>query len=70
MIAPQSDTGTGHNGPSFGTEFDELIPHSLRQTFAAQEDHLRELIRSHPVAAVCGALALGFAFARWLRREV
>lgn len=67
MIDPHSDAATGHNGPSSGEEFSELFPHSLRETLTAQEDHLRELIRSHPIAAVCGALALGFAVARWLR---
>jgi hypothetical protein len=67
MIDPQSDAVTGHNGPGSGEEFSELLPHSLRETLTSQEDHLRELIRSHPLAVVFGALALGFAVARWMR---
>lgn len=68
MTDPQTHTATGHNGrPSRSDEFGEPLSPSLRETLTAQEDHLRELIRAHPVAAVVGGLALGFVVARLLR---
>jgi hypothetical protein len=72
MIDPQNDTVTSHNGPMQDREratgaFDELLPQTMRQTFAEQEDRMRELIRSHPLAAVFGALALGYVVAKLAR---
>jgi hypothetical protein len=46
---------------------DDLLPPSLVDAWSEQEARLREFIRAHPLAVVCGALALGFVVARSVR---
>jgi hypothetical protein len=70
MIDPESDAMWSGNGPSpdtatSTTEFEEFLPERVREL--VDPDRMRELIRSHPLSVVFGALGLGFIAARLLR---
>jgi hypothetical protein len=68
---PQRDFAANQKGPTRahgdGEGFEELIPQTVMDTLAEQERRMREFIRSHPLAVVAGALALGFVVARAIR---
>jgi hypothetical protein len=74
MIDPQSDAVRSGNGPNrsgAAEEFsDHLVPPTVMDTLAEQEDRMREFIRSHPLSVVFGALALGFVVARTMREAL
>jgi hypothetical protein len=64
MNATQVGTGDGRGSPEHHETGDESLPIG---TLRDQEERLRELIRTYPVATALTALALGFALARWMR---
>jgi hypothetical protein len=72
MIDLQSSEmrGNGADEISAGSaaELEGLLPRSVH-TLVEQEPRVREFIRSHPLPVVLGALALGFAIARWMRED-
>ena len=72
MIDPQSSEtrGNGADEISAGSaaELEGFFPHSVH-ALVDREARVREFIRSHPLPVVLGALALGFAVARWVREN-
>ncbi len=73
MIDPQSNEVTRGNGAhelraGSAAELEGLLPQSVH-ALVEREAHVREFIRSHPLSVVLGALALGFAVARWMRED-
>ena len=72
MIEPQSNEvrGNGADEISAGSaaELEGLLPQSVH-ALVEQKTRVREFIRSHPLPVVLGALALGFAVARWMRED-
>ena len=73
MIDPQSNQMTQGNGADeiragSAAKLEGLLPQGVH-ALVEQEARVRELIRSHPLPVVLGALALGFAVARWMRED-
>jgi len=72
MIDVQSSEMRGNGADEMsagsGGELEGLLPQSV-QALVEQEARVREFIRSHPLSVVLGALALGFAVARWMRED-
>jgi hypothetical protein len=72
MNDPRSDLGFGNGHgrtlpDSDGPGFEDLIPDDGLHALAEQEERVRQFIQSHPLAAIAGALAIGFVFARVMR---
>ena len=73
MINPQSNEATRGNGADeirtgSAADVEGLLPQSVR-ALIEQEGRVRAFIQSHPLMVVGGALALGFAVARWMRED-
>ena len=72
MIDAQSSEMRGNGGAEIGAgsaaELEGFFPQSVH-ALVEQEARVREFIRSHPLPVVLGALALGFAVARWMRED-
>ena len=72
MIDPQTNEVRGNGADEFSAgsaaELEGLLPQGVHALFE-QEARVREFIRSHPLPVVLGALALGFAIARWMRED-
>jgi hypothetical protein len=71
MSDPESDAMWSGNGPSPDTaateRFDEFLPERVREL--VDPGRMREVVRSHPLTVVFGALALGFIVARVMRED-
>jgi len=71
MIDAQSSEMRG-NGAEISAdsaaELEGFFPQSVH-ALVEQKARVREFIRSHPLPVVLGALALGFAVARWMRED-
>lgn len=71
MSDPESNATWSGNGPSPDTaatdRFDEFLPERVRELL--DPGRMRELIRSHPLSAAFGALALGYIAARVMRED-
>jgi hypothetical protein len=72
MIEPQSNElrGNGADEISAGSavQLEGLLPQSVH-ALVEQRARMREFFRSHPLPVVLGALALGFAVAKWMRKD-
>ena len=71
MIDPQIEVrgnGADEIGAGSAAELEGLLPQSMR-ALVEQKARVGEFIRSHPLPVVLGALALGFAVARWMRED-
>jgi hypothetical protein len=71
MIDPEGNATWSGNGPGSDNvaaeRFDESLPERVREL--VDPGRVRELIRSHPLSAAFGALALGYIVARVLRED-
>lgn len=75
---PWGDDGPDRPAPGRGAEdehddfegsFEELGASDLRETLRRGEAELRAFVQRHPVAVLCGALAMGFLVGRLIREE-
>jgi len=72
MIDPQSSearrNGADEISAGSAAELEGFFPQRVH-ALVEQEARVREFIRSHPLPVILGALALGFAVARWMRED-
>lgn len=63
-----SDPGAHGNGGDYDEGFGVFGGDELRESLLAAEPRVRELLASHPVPLLLGALAAGYLLARLVRR--